>query len=963
MKTLAAAVQNRHNALPYKHFWPQYYSTNGARELAVLTLVSQGRYTDAKLSAGSVRLDYKVSCQICRRELIMLSFLRWSWSVLAFLGVGLSAVVGADGSGSNEGSKDESLPPGARAQLGQAHFRHSGQVFSFSFSPDSKKLVTTSIDGVHIWDLSTGREIRKISLEGGNGLNGPGGGPGGGPLPPVPVPKRPIIINNVASQAEFSPDGKGLAVAMPGRPVTIYDPETGKQVREVTDAVIDGNGAAVRFSPDGKQIVVLGRNFQEKSAKVYNVESGKEVRRIEGHEGPVYGACFSNDGKRLVTGSEDATIRIWNTESGKEERVIEGHRSGVFSVAMSADGKYLASAGNDFTVRIWNATSGELLHTYANLQVQNNGFGAANLVQFSSDGKAVIATTATGVYQWDPASGKELEKPKEGTQALFYQSAVSPDGKYLARFNWNITPRVEVFDTKTQKELFPFEAYQVLSLAISPNSKLLATGCSDKVIRLWDLNTAKELKKIEGHTGAVGFLFFTPDGKSLISAARDGSDRFITIWDVQNGKERKSFRGGNMIQAMALSGDGHTLAYKYQEPQGMTLCLMDLEAGKEIRKVPMVGFNQSVALSPDGKLCVYQDQKGETIISDVAEGKNTRTLMAGFAQGFVYSPDGLAVAIPGQQDGLIHLIDTGSGNEIRSFGEKLQGGGIFPPPPGGGKVVPFGGVGGGGIGGGGVANPGAIVRPFFGQMLPVFSVDGRMVATNGPSGILLWEVATGKQRQAFSGADQNVNGMVFSPDGKTLVSSSVSGQVIFWDLAGMSKEEKAEAGKLTAKEAEQLWQDLQGDDGAKAWHAIKVLRAAPKVSVTLLGEKLKPAEGADAKKIEKLIADLDAENFDQRAKASAELERLGDQAEAALRKAQKGSPSIEASQRIDELLQKLSKGSLTGEKLRISRALEVLEQANSEDAVSVLKKIAAGADGFTTDAAKASLQRIKVAKD
>jgi WD40 repeat protein len=664
-----------------------------------------------------------------------------------------------------------------------------------------------------------------------------------------------------------------------------------------------------------------------------------------------------------VTASEDATIRIWNIESGKEERALEGHRSGVLSVAMSADGKYLASAGNDFTVRIWNAGSGELLHTFANMQIVNNGFGSVNAVQFSSDGKAVVASTSTGVYQWDPASGKELQKPKEGTQAAFFMSAVSPDGKYLARFSWNVVAKVEVFDTKTQTELFPSDAYQVLSLAVSPNSKVLATGCSDKVIRLWDLNTAKELRKLEGHTGAVGFVFFTPDGKSLISAARDNSDRFITIWDLQNGKERKSIRGGNMLQALALSGDGHTLAYKYQDPQGMmSVCLMDLSGGKEIRKIQQVGFNQSVALSPDGKQCVYQDQKGETVITDVAEGKNTKTLLPGFSQGFVFAPDGSSVAVPGQ-DGLIHLIDAITGTDLRSIGEKPQGGGIFPPPPGGG--IGGGKLGGIGIGGGGVANPGAIVRPpFFNQMLPVFSVDGRMVATNGPSGIALWEVATGKQRQIFSGAEQNINVMAFAPDGKTLVSSSVSGQVIFWDLAGLSKEEKAEADKLTAKEAEQLWQDLQGDDGAKAWHAIKVLRAAPKVSVTLLGDKLKPAEGADAKKIDKLIADLDAEGFDQRSKASAELEKLGEQAEAALRKAQKANPSAEAGKSIDELLQKLhGQGSLTGDKLRAARALEVLEQANSDDAAAVLKKLAAGADGWTTDAAKASLERIKAARE
>jgi WD40 repeat protein len=893
---------------------------------------------------------------------------RWSWCLAAVLGFSITAAVGADKSGSGDYAKTDKLPPGARAQIGLGHFHHSGQIFSFSFSSDSKKLVTSSTDGVRVWDVATGEEICRLDLQGqgqGNPKGGPvpvpppGGGVGGGIGGP-----GGIVINPWGTSAEFSPDGKTLAVSVPGKPVTIYDAESGKQVREVGEAVAQGVGTSTCFSPDGKQLVELTRNFQDKSVHLYSVESGKEAQHFDGHEAVVLCAAFSGDGKHLATASDDQSIRVWNVESGKEERSCEGHRSGVVAVAVSSDGKYLGSMGNDSTLRIWNAANGELLHTMSAIRVfNNNNLGSNGALRFSADSKVLTACAADGIHQWEAASGKEVRKPKEQGPNVNYQYAISPDEKYIARYTFTQSPHIDLLDGKTEKEIFPSDDINVMAMAISPDSKLLATGGSDKIIRLWDMKTAKEVRKIEGHTGAVGFLSFTPDGKSIVSAARDNNDRMISIWDVENGKERKSFRsGGTAIQSMTLSRDGHTLAYTFQDQQGPTLRFVDPDTQKEIHKIPMVGNMQTLGLSPDGKSCVYMDQRGQLVLSQVGEGKEAKMLqqiLQRFQVSAVYSPDGQSVALVGGQDGLVHLLDPSTGNEIRSFGEPIQpGGGILPP-------------GRGGIGGGGVAPGGPIGGPGIGipirvfpQITPAFSADSRTIATAGNNGVVVWEVATGKQRQMFSGGQANLNSLAFAPDGKTLVSTSLNGPVIFWDLAGATKEEKAEADKLTAKDAEQLWNDLQGDDAGKAWHAIKVLRAAPKPSLACLGEKLKPVGGPDQKKVEKLLADLDADSFDAREKAMRDLEAMGEVAEAGLRKALKDNSSLEAGKRIEELLQKISKTSTSGEKVRSSRALEVLEQIGSDDASALLSKLAGGAESASlTQQAKASLERIKASKN
>jgi outer membrane protein assembly factor BamB len=487
-------------------------------------------------------------------------------------------------------------------------------------------------------------------------------------------------------------------------------------------------------------------------------------------------------------------------------------------------------------------------------------------------------------------------------------------------------------------------------MAVSPDSKLLATGGDDRIIRIWDMKTAKEVRKIEGATATINFLEFLPDGKSVISASWHSSDRVVTIWDVTSGKERRRIRmGASRLWWLRMSSDGRTMACVYFDAlSDLTLHFLDPNTHKDIRKVSGgESYACNFALSPDGKKYIFQSMSerrgvGTMVIGDVAEDKDTTTLLHGILGIPVFAPDSLNVAVMGN-DGIIHVLDTVTGNEIRQFGEKSE------------TEVD--------------GRPGTrmLGRPFEpGQTTLAYSADGRMLASLGKEGLLLWEVATGKQRRAFAGGHHGaLSCLTFTPDGTTLLSSSQEGQVFFWDLAGMSKDEKDAAEKLTSKDAEKLWNDLQAEDAARAYRAIRLLSAAPGVSLPLFEEKLKPAAGADQKRIDKLIADLDAEEFDVRARAVQELEKLDELAVTSLRKALEGKTSVEAGKRIEEMLQKIGRKSfINGEKLRTWRALEVLEHMNGEAATSLLKRLASGAEGaWLTREAKASLERSKAARN
>ena len=115
--------------------------------------------------------------------------------------------------------------------------------------------------------------------------------------------------------------------------------------------------------------------------RLWDVETGKELRRFIGHTHYVESVGFSPDGKWVLSGSRDATVRLWHVDSGKELRCYKGHTDFVFSVVFSPDGKRALSASRDATVRLWDADSGKELRCFT------GHTDAVFSVAFSPDGK------------------------------------------------------------------------------------------------------------------------------------------------------------------------------------------------------------------------------------------------------------------------------------------------------------------------------------------------------------------------------------------------------------------------------------------------------------------------------------------------------------------------------------------------------------------------------------------------
>jgi len=288
-------------------------------------------------------------------------------------------------------------------------------------------------------------------------------------------------------------------------------PALSRLVRSLTGHF--GQVIAVSFSPDG---ALLGTASHDRTARLWDVSTGKTTRTLKGHTGYLYGAVFSPDGTLLATASHDRTTRLWDVATGETTRTVRGH---AFGVAFSPGGELLATAGEDRTIRLLDVATGATARTLT---------GHTNLVHrvaFSPDGTLLATTSYDGTARlWDVTTG-ETAYTLTGHTGYVWGVTFSPDGMLLATTSYDGTARLwDVTTGETTRTL----TGRMFGVAFSPDGKLLATTTGEeKTVRLWDVATGQAIRTLTGHTGYVYGVAFSPDGKLL---ATTGSDQTVRLW-------------------------------------------------------------------------------------------------------------------------------------------------------------------------------------------------------------------------------------------------------------------------------------------------------------------------------------------------------------------------------------------------------------------------------------------------
>ncbi len=503
---------------------------------------------------------------------------------------------------------------------------------------------------------------------------------------------------------DFSADGRYLVAGTSGSYLQLWDvPEH----RHLAAWQLTAGPSRVSLNPNGGQILSIadGRCY------LWEVPTGQQRELRRGAEDRVAAAAYSPDGKWIATGGKAGVLRILSAATGEVVAESHDHNDTILTLAYSPDGKSIATGGKDRVLRISSAATGDVV---AEFHGHNDAIGN---VAYSPDGQSLWTTGDGTARCWDAATQGDprvLRHP-----SYVYSVAYSPDGRWFASAGWH-----------------------------DPNG-----GVSD--IYLWDAASSQPIAVLHGHTSWIAALAITPDGKRIVSVARDNS---VRVWDTATGRGRKlpfTVAGPDAPHGyrISISPDGRLLAVG--DKQGVRL--WDLRSDAEQAALSLSLTNVRIAVfSPDGTRLAVAGSQPEVQIVAVPTGEVLAVLRGHTAlvEAVTFSPDGKRVLTAGQ-DRSVRLWDAATG-ELQTVLGGAKGG-----------------------------HTDAVFAA-------VFHPDGTRIATGGRDrAIRIWDTATGDELVRLAGHTDYVFTLAFSPDGATLVSGSGDGTVRLWDTAPLRERQKA----------------------------------------------------------------------------------------------------------------------------------------------------------------------------
>jgi RNA polymerase sigma factor (sigma-70 family) len=605
----------------------------------------------------------------------------------------------------------ERLPDGALARMGTTHLRHGDAVFFSAYTPDGKALVTAGKDRtVRSWDLATGREIRRVDW----------------------------------GEAQL------------GRKAELPEDATLHQYRQQLwdDMALSCQAA---LSSDGKLVAT-----SQGGAVCLWDAGGKQLVRFQTGEERLVQLVFAADGKSLLTLAPGQASAVWEVATGRCLRRSQSERAaspglGAFparveQIALVSPGwKYLAFQKiEEREYGVWIQTRD--LATGQDLsRIETRDGIAAAAMTFSADDRTLIWDhyPGRGIVVSDVATGKEQRRlggQWEGDGAARYDAAlaiaVSADGKSLAVCRKSHT--IELWDLVSGKRTYPVgkatnaqleqghanDSVGALvrpALAFSSDGKKLVCSLGGATLRQFHAGTGEEIPGPgPGQRGPVSTLALSPDGGSLITY---GTGNPPSCWDWATGKQTGQLDVPTSATHAVFPADGR---FGFAAGHDFTLCGA---GGKKTWKI--------------------------------AAGDSTLVALA-------LSPDGALLASRCWDNPVIHLWDTTTAQQRRSFGEA-------DGPKRGRKFA--------------VTETTGVVSPDL-----VFSPDGRSLAAAGPRmQLCLWDVATGALLwEETPPAGQAIERFAFSPSGCMLASVHADSTVTLYDAVNGSK--RARLGKADPKQ-------------------------------------------------------------------------------------------------------------------------------------------------------------------
>jgi WD40 repeat protein/serine/threonine protein kinase len=677
---------------------------------------------------------------------------------------------------------------------------HTSAVRSVSLAPDGRQVVTSSHDNsVRVWELATGKALRTFRGHGG--------------------PVRAAV---------FAPDGKSVFSGGHDQHVMRWSIADYEEIRVLHGRVFEGHADAVlsaAFSRDGNRIVTASR---DRSAKVWDAKSGRELNALEeGHSFLASSALFFPDGRRLITGAVDNTVCVWDVSTGGQLLRLERTGRGA-ALALSPDSRWIVTGSDAKSAKVWEADSGRLLR-----ELKDQHTASVSAVAVSLDGQLIATGDAGGqchlwtaagqhmqalnghtrkvsaivfhpdrrhlltashdklVSVWDIESGKELPAASLKHPESVLSLALNRDGTQA--ITSCADGGVRVFDLRTSKEVrkLPISEGLVNSVALSRDDRWAITVSTDvHRVRLWDWQTSREVLRDFGEAKSVPFLdggrtgvfvwsaAFAPDSAAIVTVG--GSE--ATLWEIPTGRQMLSFSPHAAVASAAFSTDGQRVVTGSWDNSAK---IWNLDANRVELKLEgeHTGYVNAVAFSPTGDMVLTASDDHTARLWDAKSGKVLRTFTGHTdrVRHAVFSADGRHV-LTASTDATARLWSTATAELVREFkGHEM--GLLAAAISSDGKIVLTGSE-------DGTAKlwdaaTGRELRTLAGHTARVTCValspdTSRVLTGSQDHSIKLWDARTGKELLTLKGHTQEVTSVSFSTDGRLALSSSRDGTAVLW---------------------------------------------------------------------------------------------------------------------------------------------------------------------------------------